>query len=417
MEIKRGVVKGFDSGSYRAPFNHFAHFTHLLDASFTEVVTPNNDTMYSFFWLNLRDAPVVISVPDMPDKRYFHFQLVDMYTHNYDYIGTRTTGTEEGHYLIAGPGWDGPVPEGITKVMRSEGAFVFSPGRTQVNGQADVPAVIARQKEYQIRPLNEFLGQPAPEPTPALDFPPYDESKATSAGFIEYFSFLLGQMAPPPESETALFEKFARIGIGPNRPFDPAKLDPAVLQAIEEGAKAGQKAIEACSTQVGEKLNGWQLFYDAFGDRQRMEGQYLNRAVGALLGLYGNSVEEAFYPLTFVDGEGQPLSGAQHKYVLHFEKDEIPPVRAFWSMTMYKLPERLFVDNPINRYSVGDRTESLEYGEDGSLAIYIQHESPGKESNWLPAPNGPFYVVNRLYWPKPEVLDGTWAPPPVKKAD
>ena len=405
------------SPGFEAPFNEFKHYMRLLDHTFTQVVAPNNDTLYSISWLDLRSGPIVLSVPAVPKDRYYSFQMVDMYTHNFAYVGSRATGYGAGHYLIAGPGWKGRTPSGIAKVLRSEGNFVFNLGRTEVRDAADVKNAIAIQKRYRLTPLNSFLGLNPKESVP-MTFPPYDQKKAESIEFISYLNFLLGQVAPHPD-EKLLWERFARIGIGPNRPFDTATLDPALREAMEEGIANAVKKIKAETLKMGEMKNGWQMTYGIFGSREDMQGKYLTRAAAAMGALYGNTLAEAFYPFGLADAEGDPLDGSQQNYILHFAKDRLPPVNAFWSVTMYKLPERLFSANDINRYSIGDRTEGLKYGDDGSLTVYIQHRSPGKdkESNWLPAPDGPFTLYARLYWPKKEAIDGTWVPPAVAKTE
>lgn len=406
-----------DSPSYGAPFNEFHHNTQLLDASFTTVVRPNTDTLYSSAWLDLRSEPVVLSVPEVPDDRYYVLQLVDLHTHNFGYIGTRATGNGPGNYMIAGPYWMGRKREGIDEVFRSEGNFVAVIGRTAVAGSEDVSNALEIMQQYTITPLDRFLGQLSIEPSAPLTYPLYREEQAKSAGFIAYFNFLLGQLDIHPQDEDDIVS-YGAIGVGRNRPFDTNSLHPEMRQVINEGVESALQKIEEKKQNLGEERNGWMLITDAFGDRERMGGRYLTRAAAAMFGLYGNDVEEAYYPGTFVDGDSETLDASQHNYVIHFAADEIPPVDAFWSLTLYKMPEQLFADNPLNRYSIGDRTPGLRYGDDGSLTIYIQAESPGaeKESNWLPANAGPFSLQMRMYLPKPEALEGPYAPPPVQKA-
>lgn len=403
--------------TFRAPFNQLKHSTVLLGPEFKDVVRPNNDTLYSTVWLDLRAEPLVISVPEIKD-RYYSFQLVDMYTYNLAYIGTRTTGTAAGSYLVAGPAWTGDKPAGVAAVFRTEGNFVYSITRTAVNGQEDVPNVLAIQQQYRVQPLSAFLGRPAPAGAPGGDFPAYDKATAESADFIKYFNYLLGQVAVHP-SEQELIAKFGRIGVGPNRLFDAASLGVDTRRAIDDGVASARQKIKDQEPKLGEQKNHWNLTPRIFGNREQMQGQYLIRAAAAYLGLYGNDLEEAYYPSTNWDAAGDPLDGSQHSYVLKFAKSEIPAVDAFWSLTMYSLPDGLLVENPIHRYSIGDRTEGLKYGADGSLEIYIQRESPGKdkEANWLPAPNGPFNVVLRMYLPKATALNPLYAPPGIQKRD
>ncbi len=407
-----------DLPTFLAPFNQFNHMTQLLGPEFKDVVSPNNDTLYSMAWLDLRVEPIVLSVPAIAKERYFSFQMIDMFTHNFAYVGSRATGFEAGHYLIAGPDWQGEKPEGIDQVLQSESNFILNLGRTQVNGKADLANVIAIQSQYQLTPLSKYLHQPTPDRPPEITFPLYTEKDATTSGFISIFNFLLGQVKLPPE-EKELTEKFEAIGICTECSPEIHNTNVAVGLAIEEGVSAGLEKITNATQTLGERRNGWQMTTGIFGNRQEMQGQYLKRAAAGMIGLYGNTHYEAFYPIGFVDSDGEQLGASKHEYRLHFAKDEMPPVKGFWSVSMYKLPEKLFVANAIQRYSIGDRTPGLLYNQDGSLTIYIQHESPGgsKEANWLPAPDGVFYLVLRLYWPKEEAFDGQWAPPAIKKAE
>jgi hypothetical protein len=338
--------------------------------------------------------------------------MIDMYTHNFAYVGTRATGTGAGSYLIAGPGWAGAVPPGISAVLQSEGNFVYALGRTAVAGPDDVENVLAIQAQYQLQPLSAFLGQPPP-PDAAIAFPAFDQAAADSIGFIGYFNFLLGQLAVHP-SEQALIASFAPIGIGPYAPFDPDAYDAATRGGIEEGIASARQQIAAHLPELGEMKNGWLLLKRIFGSRAEMQGQYLTRAAAAQAGLFGNSLDEAYYPSTQATAEGRPLDGAQHDYTLTFTAETLPPVNAFWSITMYKLPQQLMVANPLDRYSIGDRTPGLVYGENGSLTLCIQAAAPidpDQQANWLPAPDGPFALTMRMYVPRPEALDPLYAPP------
>jgi len=409
------------SPAYEKPFNQFINTAELRGPEYTAIVRPNNDTFYSGIWLDLRAEPIVLQVPAVQAPRYYAFQLIDLYTHNFEYIGSRTTGFEAGAYLIAGPNWApswaGEKPDKIDKIIRSEGNFAIALARTQVFGADDVPTVKAIQEQYKAVPLSEYLGTEAPPAPSAPDFPIWNPEQVRSAGFIGYLNFLLGQLKPHP-SEADLFGRFARIGIIPGLVFDSSSVDPETLGAIEAGVASALAKIEEKKKALGERKDGWMLISGAFGTREMMQGKYLTRAAAAAFGLWGNNLEEAFYPECSLDADGEVLDTSKHNYVLHFEADQIPPVKAFWSLSMYKLPEQLFVHNPINRYVISSITEGLQYAEDGSLTVYLQHESPGpgKESNWLPAPDGPFSLQARLYWPEPEALDPLYVPPPVRKA-
>jgi hypothetical protein len=409
------------SGGFEAPFNRFVHKSLVFDANTTETAAPNNDIFYSSAWLDLRLEPVVLGVPAIPQTRYYHIQLVDAYTHNFAYIGTRTTGTDAGDYLITGPGWQGTAPDGISAVIRCESEFALALIRTQAGDEEGAAAASAVQQQYRLAPLSRFLDTPPPQPPTEdvpMEFPVWVQQQAESAGFIEYFNFFLAHLQPVPDYEKPLLERFAAIGIGPAAIYNPEQYGEGVIEAIDTGIRAAIEKIEAQIRQTGKLKNGWQLIYDVFGDREWLKEKYLTRAVGAHAGLYGASISEQFTTMTFVDAAAQPLDGA-NSYTLRFTGEEIPPVSGFWSLTLYQLPERRLVDNPINRYSIGGRTAALRFDRDGSLTIYIQNENPGRnrEANWLPAPEGPFYLVLRLYWPEQQVVDGAWVPPAVNLAE
>ena len=331
------------SKAYAGPFNQLHHATALAGPESRAVVRPNNDTLYSTAWLDLRAEPIVIGVPAIRDQRYYSVQLIDLYTHNFGYIGSRVTGFDKSYYVIAGPGWTGDKPARAASVFRSEGQLVYAIIRTAVQGPADVAAVRAIQKQYTLAPLSKFLGRPAAKRT-ALEFPHFDQHRADGAGFIGYTNFLLGQLAPHP-SEQALLERFATLGIGPNRRFDAARLSPEIRRAVEDGVAAARAKIAA--QKLGAEKNGWTLVTGAFGNRERMQGNYLVRASAARFGLYGNDQEEALYPATQVDVNGTALDGAKTRYVIRFAKAQVPPVKSFWSMTMYGLPSQLMIKRSL----------------------------------------------------------------------
>ncbi len=406
---------------YSAPFNQLSHKTELLGPDFKDVVRPNNDTLYSFAWLDVRAQPIVITVPQI-ENRYYSIQLIDMFTNNLGYIGTRTTGSTAGSYLVAGPRWQGAKPGGVKRVFRSNSNFVYCIIRTGVDGPKDVPAVVKTQKSYHLTPLNVFLGRSRVPVVSGITFSAYEPQKAKSAGFIDYFNFLLAHVMVP-RSEQALMKRFALIGIAPGQLSASMRLDPTMRDAIDDGVGAAlvqiSKAARDLSTVEGvvsRTGGGWQGTIGLFGSPEVMKGRYLARAAAAMFGLYGNDAEEAYYPIGNSDASGDALDG-KHQYVMRFGKSELPPVDAFWSMTMYSLPDQLMVANPIDRYSIGDRSE-LRYDKDGSLTLYIQHESPGKqkETNWLPAPDGPFSLQFRMYVPKPEALEKPlYLPPAIQR--
>jgi hypothetical protein len=383
---------------YVGGFNIFRNYAEPFTAANHDVVTPNNDTPYSWAWLDLRAEPIVVSVPKVPEDRYYVIQLIDVFTQNFAYIGSRATGNDAGHYLVVGPKWSGTVPDGITKVFHSETDIVGALGRTALNGPDDVANVKAIQAGYGLQPLSAFAKTAAPSPAAALTFPPFDKAKAEGVEFGTYLNFLLQLAEPPQESELALRAKFAEIGIAPGQPWTAGGDDTTLKAAIAEGVAAGQKEL-ADTVDKTHGSNG------LFGTREFLKNDYLKRATGAAMGLYGNSVEEAWYG-GYVGNGGQLAS-------IHFDAKDLPPAKFFWSLTLYALPDRFLFDNPLNRYSIGDRTKGLVYGADGSLTLYVGHESPGKdkEANWLPAPAGPFSLVARIYGPSADAIAGKWELP------
>ncbi len=403
-----------DGGRHTAPFNEFHHFRQRLTADFTDVVGPNNNTLYSMAWLDLRTEPVVLVVPPIADERFYVHQFVDMFTHNFAYVGARETGYDGGSYLIAGPGWEGAVPEGITDVFRTEGEFALVLGRIYVNSDGEVPLVNTVQDQHFLKSLSEFTGTDGPV-APAEEIPAYSVEGAQDADFIGCLNFLLAHVEPHP-SEAALYDRFAAIGIGAGKPFDKDALDPEALKAINDGVAAGLKTIAAHAPNIGRQVNGWNNFGAGFGSRESMQGRYLDRATAAMVGIYGNDPEENSTFACFVDGRGEMLDASKHDYVLHFPAGAVPPVKGFWSITMYDTEKFLMVPNPIDRFSVWGEDPMLEYGDDGALPLYLQKDAPGgeKDSNWLPAPDAPFGLALRTYWPGQAILDDTWDPPAVR---
>lgn len=415
-------VQAIDKGvaGYLAPFNKLSHKTELLGPEFKDIVRPNNDTMYSLAWLDVHAQPVIITVPKI-ENRYYSVQLVDMFTNNLGYIGTRTTGSEPGNYLVAGPRWKGAKPGNVNEVLRSSSGFVYCIIRTEVDGLKDVPAVLKIQQDYHLTPMNVFLGRSRVPVAAGITFPAYDSKKMKTAAFIDYFNLLLTQVTVPA-TEGELVQRFARIGIVPGQLSASTRLAPATRDAIDEGVSAALMKISKAAQNLsavegvtGRSEGGWEGLVGIFGSPKVMGSRYLVRAAAAMLGLYGNDAQEAYYPIGNSDAAGDSYDGTRD-YIMHFEKSELPPVDAFWSVTMYGLPDQLMVANPIDRYSIGDRSK-LRYEENGSLTVYVQHESPGKskESNWLPAPAGPFSLQFRMYLPKPKALEAPlYLPPPVK---
>ncbi|TCL76037.1 DUF1254 domain-containing protein [Rhizobium sp. BK251] len=401
---------------YKGPWNHLVNIPRVYTPADTAIQTPNSDTPYSMLGLDLRAEPMVLTVPPIEKDRYFSIQLIDAYTFNFDYIGSRATGNGGGSFLIAGPGWKGETPKGVEKVMRSETEFVLAVYRTQLFNPADLDNVKKIQAEYKAEPLSKFLGQPAPAAAPEVEFvePLTPEEEKMSPDFFNILNFVL-QYCPTDPTEIDLMERFAKIGVAGGKTFNPDKLSSEMRTAIEGGMADAWVEIAALKKRVdaGEVTSG-----DMFGTRAFLKNNYLYRMGAAVLGIYGNSKQEAMYPVYAIDSDGNALDGA-NKYTVRFAPDGMPPVNAFWSLTMYRLPQSLLVANPIDRYLLNSPMLPLFVKDaDGGLTFYIQNESPGKEkeANWLPAPEGPFVIAMRLYWPKSEALDGKWKQPPMTKA-
>jgi hypothetical protein len=409
-----------NSSQYKGPFNEVHSEARVYTYKDTAVVTPNSDTPYSMLCLDLRAEPMVLSVPAVAKDRYYSVMLCDGNTFNYGYIGSRATGNKAGSYMVVGPDWKGETPAGVTKVFRSSTQFSAAVYRTQLFDSQDMPNVVKVQSGYHVQPLSAYLHQPAPPPAPAIDFPKIDK-KLVKENFFDYLDFAL-QFAPAGPEEKDIRDKLARIGVGPGKKFDFKQLSLAHKAEVALGMKAGEKKIDEQLAKVGQDVNGWRVSA-AFGDRAFYHGDWLLRAAAAKAGIYGNDAVEAMYPMTRSTGDGQPLDGSKHNYTLTFAAGQFPPVNAFWSVTMYDGKTQLLIKNPIDRYLINSpMLPRMKKNKDGSLTLYLQKDSPGKEldANWLPAPDGPIYLVMRLYWPKteaPSILPpgkGAWNPPAVR---
>jgi len=366
---------------YKGPFNQIVNIPRVYTPEDKAIQTPNSDTPYSFIGADLRAEPLVLSVPEVEKGRYYSIQFIDAYTQNFAYAGSRTTRNGAGKFLLAGPGWKGEKPAGVKEVIRSETDLVFAGYRTQLFNPGDLDNVKKIQAGYKVEPLSKFLGQPAPAAAPAVDFikPLTPAEQRTSPEFFNILNFVL-KFCPTVPSETALMERFAKIGVGASKTIDVASLNPEMKQAMEQGMADGLKEYDdfkRTEVDTGKVTSG-----DFFGTREYLKNNYLYRMAAAILGIYGNSKAEAMYPIYAVDSKGQPLDAAKHRYTVRFAPGRLPPVNAFWSLTMYDLPASLLVANPINRYMINS-----------------------------PAPRGPFVMAMRLYWPKEEAMSGKWKAP------
>jgi hypothetical protein len=411
-----------NSGQFKAPFNQIKNEPNVFTYKDTAIVTPNSDTPYSFAWLDLRAEPIVLSVPAVDPKRYYSVMLCDGNTYNYGYIGSRATGSEAGDYMVVGPDWKGAPPSGIKKMFRSSTQFSVAGYRTQLFNPDDLDGVKKVQAGYKVQTLSAYLNQPPPMPATAVDFPKIDK-ELVKTNFFDYLDFAL-QFAPAQENEKEIRAQLARIGVGPGKTMNFKDLPLEQKAEIALGMKEGDRKIDEAVANVGKSINGWRIS-SLPGDSAHYNGDWLKRAVAAKAGIYGNDAVEAMYPLTRVDGDGQTLDGSKHNYTLTFPAGQMPPVTAFWSITMYDGKTQLLIENPINRYLINSpMLPNMKTNADGSLTLYIQNKTPGadKQANWLPAPDGPIYLVMRLYWPKttpPSILpagEGTWQPPAIKPA-
>ncbi|UVE16053.1 DUF1254 domain-containing protein [Pseudomonas sp. LS44] len=395
----------------KLPYNVLYGEARLLGPDDKNVVSPNNDTFYSRALLDLRSEPQVLSVP-AETQRYYSFQLIDLRTNNLDYIGTRATGTAAGRYLIAGPDWKGELPAGYSGVIRSPSRLVFLLGRTEVKGPEDQGAAVVL-KEYRLQSLSAALKQEPPVALPKLTLPPYSNTKdGKASALFDIFNGLAALHAWSPE-EQAQLQRFAEIGVGPGLAFNPPK---ELASAIAEGAEAARAKVRAASSSISPNRNGW---YSSPANAGHFGSDDLTRAAAAWRYIYVNDPAEALYPIALQDSHGQPLNGGK-RYRLHFAAGQLPPVNSFWSLTLYDSQTQLLVANPIKRYSIGDRTPGLVYDADGGLTLYIQNEQPttaAQQANWLPAPQGPFNMLLRLYLPKEPALKGIYQLPGITPVD
>ncbi len=408
----------------RAPMGQFINVKRYPPADYRGVSAPNADTLYSLAWIDLGEEPQVFSHPDM-GKRYYLFPMYSLWMPVIDSPGSRTTGEKAATYLITGPGWQGEVPEGM-KQIKSPTRYVVILGRTYADGtDAGYKVVNELQAQYKITPLSAY-GKPYTYKAPPVNSDPgfsmTDKPQKViidmgTKGYFDMMTDLMCKTAPPAEEDASILANMAKIGIEPCKPFDMSSLDPAVQETLKDLPETALKKIEAGHASLGTMVKGWQIT-KGLGEYGT---DYMKRAVVAAFGWPANLEKDAVYPYTEVDSSGATLTGA-NKYTLTFPKGQTPPVDGFWSITMYEIDKGWwFVPNALNKFTVSPRND-LKYNDDGSLTLYFQNESPGKdkEANWLPAPKGSFIAMLRMYWPKegdPSILNGTWTPPVVEKVN
>lgn len=399
--------------AWPTPVNRFDHLREFPDDKFTAVVSPNVDTLYSMAWLDLHKEPIVLSVPDV-GQRYYVMQLLDAWTNVIAAPGTRTTGSGKGAFAIIGPGWQGDLPSSV-EAIQAPTEMVWLVGRTYTAGKRDYDAVHAIQRQYELTPLRA-LGKTvraAAEPSPTgtnLGPPVVQVEKLDAAAFFARLAPLM-KANPPAESDEPLVRRLGQLGIVPGAPFDLARLPASIVDAVEGGVAAGRARLHGAGMEAAGKLiNGWRMRVDL----GRYGTNYQQRATVARVGLGANLPDDAVYAGTDVDAAGQPLSG-QNRYRLQFAPGELPPVKAFWSLTIYD-EQHFLVANTLGRYALGDR-DPIRTEPDGTLDLFIQADDPGpdRRANWLPAPAQGFSLILRLYFPKAAVLDGRWRPPAVAR--
>lgn len=417
MDVTRRVMTNVPPGVKQGtgPANTFHHMRTYPPAELRDVVRPNFDTLYSIAWLDLTREPMVVSTEDT-DGRYFMLPMLDLWSDVFAVPGKRTNGTRASSFAVCPTGWNGKLPAGVQRIDSPTG-FVWVIGRTQTNGAADYDAVHKVQAGYKVTPLSRWGSEPAPVqyvPDPSVDMktPPLVQVDTMPAA--KYFSYAaeLMKINPPHTTDWSIVARLRRIGFEPGASFHWDRLSPEIRAALERAPEAGLRQMKAKLPTLARVVDGWQMSTDTMGV---YGNYYLKRAIIAQVGLGANQPEDAIYPMCLSDADGQPLRG-ESRYTMHFARDRLPPVGAFWSVTMYD-EQGFQVANRLNRFAIGDR-DALKFNADGSLDLFIQHESPGtdKESNWLPSPaSGVLGVTMRLYAPKTSVLDGSWAPPAVRK--
>ena len=416
MDVTRKQLTNQDAktSAIGGPPNAFKHVREFPAADMRAVVRPNFDTLYSSAWLDLTGGPVVVSTPDTGD-RYYLLPMLDMWTDVFAVPGKRTSGTGAANYAVVPPGWQGNLPQGVERIDAPT-PWVWIIGRTQTDGPKDYDAVHKVQDGFKVTLLADWGKAPstvAYKIDPSVDTKTEPLRTVNDMPALEYFKYgaALMKQIPPHVTDWSLLARMKRIGFEPGKDFDASKIDAGVLTAA---AAAGLKQMQDKEPSLARVVNGWQMNTDTMGV---YGNYYLKRAIIAMVGLGANQAEDAIYPLNVADADGKPVV-AENKYVLHFNKDELPPEEGFWSLTMYDA-EGFQVANPINRFAIGDR-DALKFNADGSLDLYIQTQSPGadKESNWLPAPkSGRLGLTLRLYDPKAQALDGRWNPPALKRVN
>jgi len=387
----------------------FGKWLHLGTSSpkDTDIVSPNNDSPYSYSWVDTRAEPWVLTMPKIEKNRFYTSQWDDLWGFVLDNPGSVEDGNDGVSVLLASPTWKGDLPKGVKRVIKGDTEFLGTLTRTQLFEPNDLPNVKKIQQQYKLQSLSAFLGQPAPKAAPEIKWMPWKEGVETTDKFWDYVNFLLPFTTPNPQDKPVL-DRMAKIGLG----TDGSQPGAEIQAAMKLGMQDAQDELKKAADHITDPS----LF---FRSRKDLNKDYFNRALGVNVGIFGNVKKVSVYFATAKDDKGELFDGSKHNYAITFTADQIPPAKNFWSFTMYKLPQRWLVDNPINRYSIGSATPGLKTADDGSITLYFQAKSPGKdkESNWLPAPEGPFWPILRTYGPGKSILDNIWKLPQIKQTD
>ncbi len=396
------------SKSYSGGFGHWLHLGTSSPKD-TDIVSPNNDSPYSYSWVDTRAEPWVLTMPKIEEDRFYTSQWDDLWGFVLDNPGSVEDGNNGVSVLLTSPNWKGELPKGVKRAVHGDTYFLGTLTRTQLKEPKDIVNVKKIQKEYKLETLSSFLGTTPPAAAPAIDWMPWVEGVEKTPKFWEYVNFLLSYTVPNSQDKPVL-DKMAKIGLVAGKKWSVSNFDKEISDAIATGMKEAQDEFAKKALTISDPS----LF---FRSRKDLNKDYFNRALGVYVGIFGNVKKVSVYFASSKDDKGELYDGSKHNYIQKFSADQIPPAKFFWSYTMYKLPQRWLVDNPINRYSIGSPTPGLKKEADGSIIIYMQTESPGKdkESNWLPTPNGPFWPILRTYGPGPTILDGTWKQPIIKQ--
>ncbi len=391
----------------------FGNWLHLGVSSpkDQDIVAPNNDSPYSWAWVDTRAEPYVLTIPKIEKDRFYTSQWDDMWSYVIGNAGSDDDGNDGATVLLASPKWNGTLPEGVKRVIKGDTYFLGSLTRTQLIYPKDLPNVQKIQKEYKLETLSSYLGKEAPDAAPAIQWMAWTDGDEKTNKFWSYANFLTAYSIPNIQDKPIL-DRMAKIGLVAGKEWNASSFDKDISTAIAAGMK---EAIDSLD-QAAITFTDPSLF---FRSRKDSHKDYFDRALGAKVGIFGNVKRVSAYFAISKDDKGVLFDGSKHDYQITFTKDQIPPVKNFWSWTMYKLPQRWLVDNPLDRYSIGSATPGLKTAADGSITIYMQAKSPGKdkESNWLPAPEGPFWPVLRTYGPGKTILDKTYKVPPIKQVN